>query len=46
MRLDMEISKTAVLLANKHHGDQKKCYKRLSYTFSLYNQSHKNDYFN
>ena len=40
----MEISKTAVLLANEHHSDQKKCYtcyKRFSYTVSLCNRSRK-----
>ena len=31
--IKMEISKTAVLLANKHHSGQKKWYKHLSYTF-------------
>ena len=27
MGLDIEISKSAVLLANEHQRDQKKCYK-------------------
>ena len=39
----MEISKSAVLLANEHQRDQKKCYKLFSYTFSLCSRSHKND---
>ena len=39
----MEISKLAVLLANEHQCDQKKCYKSFSYTFSLCNRSRKND---
>ena len=39
----MEISKSAVLLANEHRNDQKKCYKRFSYEFSLRIRSHKND---
>ena len=35
--------KTAVLIANKYHSDQKKCYKRLSHTFWLVgNRLHKN----
>ena len=42
----MEISKTAVLLANEHGSDKKKCYKWFSYTFSLCNRNHKNDYVN
>ena len=43
MGLDIEISKSAVLLANEHQRDQKKCYKLFSYTFSLCSRSHKND---
>ena len=43
VRLDMEISKSAVLLANEQQSDQKKCYKWFSYTFSLCNRSRKND---
>ena len=39
----MEISKSAVLLANEHQSDQKKCYKWFSYTFSQCNCSCKND---
>ena len=39
----MEISKSAVLLANEHQSDQKKCYKSFWYTFSLCNRSRKND---
>ena len=39
----MEISKSAVLLANEHQSDQKKCNKWFSYTFSLCNRSRKND---
>ena len=39
----MEISKSAVLLANEHQSDQKKCYKRFSYKFSLCIHSRKND---
>ena len=38
----MEISKSAVLLANEHQGDQKKCYKGFSYTYLLYNRLRKN----
>ena len=33
--------KTAVIIANKYHSDQKKCYKRLSHTFWLGNRLHK-----
>ena len=40
----MEISKSAVLLANEHQNDQKKCYKWFSYTFSECNRSRKNNY--
>ena len=29
----MEISKSAVLLANEDQSDQKKCYERFSYNF-------------
>ena len=43
VRLDMEISKSAVLLANEHQSDQKKCYNWFSYTFSLRYRSRKND---
>ena len=39
----MEISKSAVLLANEHQSDQKKCNKRFSYTFSLCIRSRKID---
>ena len=39
----MEISKSAVLLANEHQSDQKKCYKYFSYKFSLCIRSRKND---
>ena len=39
----MEISKSAVLLANEHQRDQKKCYICFSYTFQLCNRSRKND---
>ena len=39
----MEILKSAVLLANKHQSDKKKCYKRFSYKFSQCIHSHKND---
>ena len=39
----MEISKSAVLLANEHQSDQKKCYKWFSYTFSLFNRPREND---
>ena len=35
-------SKTAVLLTNEHHSDQKKCYKRFA-NFLLCNRSVKND---
>ena len=40
----MEILKTAVLIANEHQCDQKKCYKCFSYTFLLCNRTRKNDY--
>ena len=43
VRLDMEISKSAVLLTDEHQSDQKKRYKLFSYTFSLCNRSRKND---
>ena len=39
----MEISKSALLLANEHRSEQKKCYKRFSYEFSLCIRSRKND---
>ena len=39
----MEISKSAILLANEHQSDQKKCYKGFSYKFPLCIQSRKND---
>ena len=39
----MEFSKSALLLANEHRSDQKKCYKRFSYEFSLCIRSRKND---
>ena len=39
----MEISKSAVLLANEHQSDQKKSYKLFSYKFSLCIRSRKND---
>ena len=39
----MKISKSAVLLANEHHSDQKKCDKCFSFAFSLCNRSRKND---
>ena len=39
----MKISKSGVLLSNEHRSDQKKCYKRFSYEFSLYIRSRKND---
>ena len=40
----MEISKSAVLLADEHQSDQKKkCYKSFSYKFSLCIRSRKND---
>ena len=39
----MEIFKSAVLLANEHQSDQKKCYKPFSYKFSQCIRSHKND---
>ena len=43
MKLNMEMSKWAVLLAKEHQSDRKKCYKRFSYRFSLCIRSHKND---
>ena len=46
LHVNMEISKTAVLIANEHQCDQKKCYKCFSYTFALCNRTHKNDYVN
>ena len=39
----MEMSKSAVLLATEHQSDRKKCYKWLSYKFSLCIRSCKND---
>ena len=39
----MEISKLAVLLANEHQSNCKKCYKRFSYKFPLCIRSRKND---
>ena len=33
---NLNIAKMAVLLANKHHSDQKKCYKRFLHIFLLY----------
>ena len=39
----MEFSKSALLLANEHRSDQKKCYKRFLYEFSLCFCSRKND---
>ena len=41
--IDMEISKSAVLLANEHQSDQKKYYKQFSYTFLLCYRPRKND---
>ena len=43
MKLNMKFSKSGVLLANEHRSDQKKCYKRFSYEFSLCIRSRKND---
>ena len=44
VKLNMEISKSALLLANEHRSDQKiKCYKWFSYEFSLCICSRKND---
>ena len=39
----MEISKSAVLLANEHRRDQKKMLQMISYEFSLCIRSRKND---
>ena len=39
----MGILKWAVLLANEHQSDQKKCYKLFSYEFWLCIRSHKID---
>ena len=39
----MEISKSALLLANEHLSDHKKYYKRFLYEFSLCIRSRKND---
>ena len=44
VRLNMEILKSAVLLANEHQSDQKKCNKRFLYKFTLFIHSRKNDY--
>ena len=41
--LYMEISKSAVSLANEHQSDQKKCYKGYWYKFSLCIRSRKSD---
>ena len=43
MRLNVENSKSAILLANEHQSDQKKCYKGFSYKFPLCIRSRKND---
>ena len=43
MRLNMEISKSAILLANEHQSDQKKNYKGFLYKFPLCIRSRKND---
>ena len=42
-RLNMEIFKSAVLLANEHQNTQEKCYKSFSYKFPLCIRSRKND---
>ena len=39
----MEILNWAVLLANEHQSDQKKCYKKILYNFLLCICSRKND---
>ena len=39
----MEILKSAVLLANEHQSDQKKCYQCFSYKFTLCIRSRNND---
>ena len=41
MRLNMEILKSAVILANEHPSDKKKYYQRFSYKFSLCIRSRK-----
>ena len=41
--LNIEISKSALLLANEHWSDQKKWYKWFSYEFSLWIRSRKNN---
>ena len=43
MRLNIAILKSAVVLANEHQSDQKKCYQRFPYKFSLCIRSRKND---
>ena len=43
LRLNMEILKSAVLLANEDQSDQKKCYQWFSYKFSLCIRPRKND---
>ena len=43
MRLNIDISKSAVLLANENQSDQKKCEKMLFVKFSLCICSRKND---
>ena len=46
MRLNIEILKSAVILANEHQSNQKKFYQCFSYKFSLCNRSRKNDFVN
>ena len=43
MRLNIEISKSALLLATEHQSNQKKNYKLFSYRFSLCIRLHNND---
>ena len=43
MRLNIEISKSAVLLTKEHKSDQKKIMQMISYKFSLCIGSRKND---
>ena len=43
MRSNLEISKSAVLLANEHQSDQKKNVTNDQYKFSLCIRSRKND---
>ena len=43
VRLNMEIFKSTVLLANEHQSDQKKCYQWFSYKFLLCIRSCQND---